>query len=153
MRDLSTIVSAGVGPIIVISACGLLCLAFYNRLSAVVSRVRAFQREILRETEGLKRAELLAMLHDQTSHSLRRARLIRLTLFCLLTTIACLAVCSLCLGLTVYCQTLLVPAAVCFVAGLASLLVGILVAMVELKASLDPVELESRFMAQLAEEA
>ncbi len=151
MRDLSTIVSAGVGPIIVISACGLLCLAFYNRLAAVVSRVRAFQRERLREAEGLNRAELLAMLEEQTAHCLRRAHLIRRTLFCLLTTIACLSVCSLALGLTVFWQALFLPAAIAFCAGLCSLLTAILFAMAELQAALDPVELESRFVTQLAE--
>src|SRR5437868_2476989 len=40
MNDWSKVISAGVGPIIAISACGLLCLAFYNRLAAVVTLLR-----------------------------------------------------------------------------------------------------------------
>jgi hypothetical protein len=43
--DWFKIVSAGVAPIIVISACGLLCLAFYNALDPVDLESR-FVREI-----------------------------------------------------------------------------------------------------------
>src|SRR5580765_5643914 len=99
MTDWSKIISAGVGPIIVISACGLLCLAFYNRLAAVVTRLRLFDRERLVEHEALARQrrtespddialvrhqELLGALEIQTRHVTRRARLIRRTLICLL---------------------------------------------------------------------
>ena len=52
MGDWSNIITAGVGPVIVISACGLLCLAFYNRLAAVVTRLRGFHRERLHEHEA-----------------------------------------------------------------------------------------------------
>src|SRR3954454_19047521 len=123
MDNWTRIISAGVGPIIVISACGLLCLAFYNRLAAVVTRLRAFHREQLHEQEALARSrqnggqneaqddggaadlirhqEVLGMLSVQIEHVTRRARLIRYTLACLLLTIACLAACSLAVGLTI----------------------------------------------------
>src|SRR5437762_11515453 len=81
MTDWSKVISAGVGPIIVISACGLLCLAFYNRLAAVVTRLRAFDRERLHEQEALadksrggdeaaavRHRELLGLLEVQTRH-------------------------------------------------------------------------------------
>src|SRR5436853_6699264 len=89
VTDWSRIVSAGVVPIIVISACGLLCLAFYNRLAAIVTRLRAFHRERLAEQDALHRArsanppdelhivrrqEILGMLDVQTQAILRRAR-------------------------------------------------------------------------------
>src|SRR6478735_6266049 len=105
MPDLSKVVGVGVGPIIVISACGLLCSTFYNRITNVITRLRAFQRERLaeqnaldRETdEGVKsrRIELLALLETQTDKLVYRVRLIRRTLFCLLVTIASLVLCSL----------------------------------------------------------
>src|SRR5437763_8870679 len=98
MLDLSKVVSAGVGPIIVISACGLLCSTFYNRIANVITRLRAFQRERLaeqalldRETDDAARArrhELLAVLSAQTDSLMRRVRLLRRVLFCLLCTIA-----------------------------------------------------------------
>src|SRR6476659_7828743 len=106
------IITAGVGPIIVISACGLLCLAFYNRLAAVVTRLRAFHRAHLHDQDALAAArerqpqdeaavvrhhEVIGMLDVQIRRVTRRAKLIRRTLICLLLTIACLAVCSMCL--------------------------------------------------------
>src|SRR3954471_18484391 len=124
MQDWSKIISAGVGPIIVISACGLLCLAFYNRLAAVVTRLRSFHRERLHEQDALDREmanptadelalvrhrELLGMLEVQTRHVIRRARWIRRTLACLLVTIGCLACCSLCVGLSTFVCTLIYP--------------------------------------------
>src|SRR5881392_3260320 len=108
MYDWLKVITAGVGPIIVISACGLLCLAFYNRLAAVVTRLRAFDRERLHEQEALAREmrsptpdefaqvrhrELIGMLEVQTRHVIRRAHFIRRTLGCLLMTIICLALC------------------------------------------------------------
>src|SRR5215831_2967718 len=107
MADWSRIIAAGVGPIIVISACGLLCLALYNRLAAVVTRLRAFHRERLHEQEALNHArkqvpadetamvmhlEVLGMLETQTRHVTRRAKLIRNALACLLACVACLAI-------------------------------------------------------------
>src|SRR5439155_15110701 len=107
--DLSKVVSAGVGPIVVISACSLLCSTFYNRMTNVITRLRAFQRERMaeqalldRETDDAFRArrqELLTVLHTQTDSLIRRVRLIRKTLFSLLGTIAALVFCSMSLGL------------------------------------------------------
>src|SRR5215212_1794493 len=111
-QDWPRVVSASVVPVVIISACGLLCLAFYNRLSSLVSRLRAFHRERLAEQERLdqrrdggagagSRTLLLEVLEEQTVHLLRRARLVRATLACLLSTIACLTACSLLSGLSV----------------------------------------------------
>ena len=59
MHDWSKIITAGTAPIIVISACGLLCLAFYNRLAAVVTRLRSFHRERLIAHDALDSVRLL----------------------------------------------------------------------------------------------
>ncbi|MGE5611385.1 MAG: DUF2721 domain-containing protein [Bacillota bacterium] len=164
MQDWSKIISAGVGPIIVISACGLLCLAFYNRLAAVVTRLRAFQRERLHEQEALarqrgseqpdavatvKHQELLGALQVQTQHVIHRARMIRRTLFCLLLTIACLSLCSMAVGLSIMWPSLIYVAAPLFIVGLGLLLIGVIFAMVEMKYALDPVELESQFVTEM----
>lgn len=133
--DLSKVVSAGVGPIIVISACGLLCSAFYNRMTNVITRLRAFQRERLAEQTHLdretdpamraKRQELLAMLSSQTDSLVRRVHYIRRTIFCILCTIASLVLCSMTLGLSVFVPGLIVVAVTMFVLGLTLLLAGI----------------------------
>jgi Protein of unknown function (DUF2721) len=54
-QEWTSIISLSVLPVVIISACGLLSLAFYGRLAAVVSRLRGFQREILVEQEKLER--------------------------------------------------------------------------------------------------
>lgn len=167
MENLSRIISAGTGPIIIISACGLLCLAFYNRLSGLVSRLRLFHRERLKEQEDLenlgdrhsgdKRAsasiamhhELLEALEMQTAHLMRRAHLIHKALTCFLLTIACLSVCSLILGLSVLWEDLIVASVVFFVVGMILLIVGVVYAMKELHKALQPVELESEFVTEI----
>jgi len=163
----SRIISAGVGPIIVISACGLLCLAFYNRLAAVVTRLRGFHRERLAEQEALRltrqgedadevaavrHQEMLGMLEIQTQRVTRRAKLIRSTLTFLLLTIICLALCSLALGLSILAPSLLYAAAGLFIAGLILLVAGVSFAVIEMRSALDPIELESRFVQEIVEQ-
>jgi hypothetical protein len=167
MDDPSRIISAGVGPIIVISACGLLCLAFYNRLAAVVTRLRGFHRERLAEQDALHRArqdkdaddvttvrhqEMLGMLEVQTRRVTRRARLIRSTLILLLLTIICLALCSLTLGLSILRPELIYVAVGLFITGLILLIIGVSFAVIEMRTALDPIELESRFVQEIVEQ-
>ena len=157
--DLSRVVSAGVGPIIVISACGLLSSTFYNRMTNVVSRLRAFQRERLAEQNLLeketddalraRRCEMLDLLGQQTESLVKRVRLIRRTLFCLLSTIASLVLCSLSLGLAaVWGIVPMLFAIGFFVIGLGTLLGAIGFAMMDLKMSMDPVVLETSFVSK-----
>src|SRR3982751_514336 len=167
MDEWTKVISAGVGPIIVISACGLLCLAFYNRLAAVVTRLRAFHREQFQVQETLARLrrtpdadelalvrnqEVGGMLEVQTQRVTRRAHLIRRTLTCLLLTIALLAACSLAVGLSTVWPAAVYAAVPLFVLGLLLLIAGVLFALLELRSAVDPVEIESRFIRQLADD-
>ena len=169
--DWSRIVSASVVPVVIISACGLLCLAFYNRLASLVSRLRAFHRERLAAQEQLDRLRatdgstggtgatgatashtlLLEVLEDQTASLLRRARLVRTTLVCLLCTIACLTVCSLLSGLGAAWPPAALGAVALFVAGMGLMLAAVVFDILELRRALDPVELETQFVAGLTE--
>jgi len=98
----------------------LLCLALYNRLASMVSRLRGFQRERLKEyqeyaehvrtgSEDASTLELhqrmLDMLEVQTRRVYRRARLMRFAIMFLLSAVAALTLCSLTTGMA-----LLVPA-------------------------------------------
>jgi hypothetical protein len=168
MIEWSRIISAGLAPIIVISACGLLCLAFYNRLAAVVTRVRQFQRELLHEQEALAKLrrsssndedaelvrhyEIVGMLRVQSEHVFRRAKLIQSCLFCLLLTILLLTGCSLALCASVVWPATMITAAVFFAGGLLSMVAGILFAMMELRHALDPITLEAAFVTELSRE-
>lgn len=161
MMDWSKILTASVAPIVIISACGLLCLAFYNRLAAIVSRLRTFQRERLHEQDGLAQANALApqdeaqqmaavrhqrmldILDLQTKHVLRRAHLIQRTLMCLLATIGCLIMVSLASGLSLVWPEAMYIASAAFVVGMVLMLAGIVYAMLELSVALDPIEEES----------
>ena len=104
----SKIVVASIAPVVVISASGLLCLAFYNRLAAIVSRLRAVQRERLQELKLFRAASasgdssameshgrFLNNLAQQTGTIIKRAHLIRFTLLCLLGAISFLITSSL----------------------------------------------------------
>ena len=168
--DLPKVVAASVVPVVIISACGLLCLAFYSRLAAVVSRLRVFHRERLHEQDLLDRhgaaaisdpaaadaaarhARLLDVLEEQTDHVARRARLIRSTLLCLLSTIGCLTLCSMLTGLSIIAPPAAVFAIALFFAGMLLLLAAVGLAIAELRQALDPVELESQFVASLADD-
>lgn len=152
-----SIISMSVVPVVIISACGLLSLAFYARLSAVVSRLRGFQREMLVEQEKLARtgaveeARLLAVLRTQTRQVTRRAKLIRLALTFFLFAVALLIICSLLLVASWFVYQAAFFAAAFFVLGLLSMLGGIIVAMLELQGALQPVELETRYVSSAVE--
>ena len=148
-----SMISMSVVPVVIISACGLLSLAFYARLAAVVSRLRGFQREMLREQEklgrkgGVEEARLIEVLRTQTEQVTKRARLIRLTLWFLLVAVALLILCSLTLAASWFVRPAAILAAVLFLLGLLSMLGGIIAAMLELRGALQPVELETRFVS------
>jgi len=150
----TSIISLSVLPVVIISACGLLSLAFYGRLAAVVSRLRGFQREILVEQEKFERtgsvgeARLLDMLRRQTEQVKRRARLIRSALMFFLSAVGLLILCSLALAFTWYARAATLFAAVFFVLGLCSMQGGIIAALTELRGALEPVELETRFVSR-----
>jgi hypothetical protein len=154
--DLSRSISSAVVPVVIISACGLLSLAFYNRMAAIVSRLRGFQRERLKErmaSAGTKHTHgLLEHLELQTSHVKRRAKLIRLAIFFLLLTIMLLIVCSLMLGLSALVPQTMYIAIPLLLLGLISMLCSMIAAMMELKAALQPVELESQFVTDVLHE-
>jgi hypothetical protein len=156
--DLSRIITSAVVPVVIISACGLLALAFYNRLAAIVSRLRAFQRERLLERERIENSDspngrrMLEHLELQTARVKRRANLIRLTLLFLLLTIGQLIGTCLMLGLSVVAPKAIYIAVCLFVLGLLSMLCSTIAAALELKGALEPVELESQFVSDVLRE-
>jgi len=153
----TSIISVSVVPVVIISACGLLSLAFYGRLAALVARLRTFQREMLREQEkwareGLAEQQLLIeVLRTQILRVTERARLIRLALLFFLSTVGLLIICSLALTLSWFFPAAMLFAAVFFVVGLLAMFGGVIAAMLELRDSLEQVEFEGRFVIQAVE--
>jgi hypothetical protein len=160
--DWTKAVSGAVLPVVLISACSLMSLAFYNRLAAIVGRLRTFQREGLKKLDEIQmhgdahpsaqRARRLIDLQvSQTNQVLRRARFLRCTLVCLLTAIGLLLLSSMGLGLgAIISGSLILPSVICFFGGAAFVLVAVVFAIAELRAALAPIEMESEFVRELA---
>jgi len=156
MDSVSKIIQLLVAPVVMISAGGLIALALYNRLAAIVSRSRAFHRErhevirelsshtleeqTTRETAELRRRVLV--LDGQIPRVLRRARLVRTALLWLLCSMLCMLGCSLALGLSLLWPLAAWVALALFVAGVLCAMVCVALAMRELFRSLEPAVLE-----------
>jgi hypothetical protein len=150
------VIQSFVAPVVMVSANGLLCLAFYNRLSALASRSRAMNKERFdlvaqllalraKGAVGLEpeHLELRIATLDEIGHQLfDRARWIRRTLMSLLISVLCMLACSLCLGLSTLAEAIAAIAPWLFVAGIISMMIGILAAIEELRRSLRPLLFE-----------
>ena len=158
----SRMVSASVAPVVIISASALLCLAFYNRLAAIVARFRAVQRERLElharlesnsaqlpAGAALRETCIMESLSEQTIRILRRARLIRDTLLSLLTVIALLVISSLLNGVAIFWPGAAIASAVFFVAGMSMLLTAVACAAAEVILALGPAEMEAGVVSEL----
>ncbi|HSX13301.1 MAG TPA: DUF2721 domain-containing protein [Chlamydiales bacterium] len=159
----SQVISLAVAPVVIISACGLLCLTFYNRLAFVVGRLRNLQRERLLEYKELFKLEkssekarsinhLLKGLKEQTAQVMKRAALLRKCLFFQLGTIGSLVLCCLTIGFNLYYPFFEFAVLFFFGSGLLLLLCSLMFAFIELGRSLFPVKLESDFIEDLTKE-
>lgn len=154
----SRMVASSVSPVVVISASALLSLALYNRLAAIISRLRAVQRERLHIQEHLESChgdaadlnqKVLQGLADQTLHIRSRARLIRNSLLCLLAAIASLVLCSLFTGIMTLYESVTPAAAAFFILGILLVLASVTFAATELIRALAPAELETDLVTRL----
>jgi len=84
----------------------------------------------------------IAVCRDQVDQILKRARLIRAAVFCLLLTVMLMLVCSLCLGISLWMIDFGSIALFPLIAGMLSMMAGIGLVMLELKHALDPVAVE-----------
>lgn len=160
------IIPSAVVPVVIISACGLLCLTFYNRLAFIVTRLRSLQRERLSEYKELFRLEdekkgklqrqetehFLHFLEHQTADVLKRALYLRNCLLCLILAIFSLVLTSLSIGLSLFYPSLDGIVLIFFVLGLFLLLYGLYFAVKEIMISLQPIKLESEFVQRLIKE-
>jgi hypothetical protein len=165
-EEWSRVLAASVAPVVIISACALLCLAFYNRLAAIITRLRAVQRERLeiqerlssmsqRDVEhlaALRQTTILESLAEQSVEIQKRAKLIRATLLCLLLAILTLIISSLLNGLTIVWPGGAYASAVAFITGMLLLFAGITCAVKEMLTALDPAHLELTVVAELTGE-
>lgn len=163
MRTWNEMISASVVPVVIISACGLLCLAFYNRLGVVVARLRSLQRERLveykelfvleeKKSSSLKIQDAQQFLHSlelQTAEVMKRAMFLRNCIFCLIGAICILILTSLLIGISVVFPAIGVIAMCFFILGLLLVFYGLIFALKEIKIALDPIKMESGFIQRL----
>ncbi len=154
--DVLKVIQMLVAPVVIISANGLICLALYNRLAAIVTRARTFTKERfdsvtrlsalpLEHQNGIEARRLrqrIDALDDQVRHILSRARIVRNALLLLLTTVVSMLICSIFLGMSILVDWLALTSLAVFVAGLLVMIAGVVLAMVELARALEPVTLE-----------
>jgi len=154
-----------IAPVVMISANGLICLAFYNRMGAVMGRTRAFHKErydlaarlASLDTEEYReeaahvrrRMRVLGQLCDRM---VMRARLLRNSLWLLLTTILFMLGCSIDLGLLPYWPHIGWLAPLLFVAGVVAMAAGVGLAMLELGYSISALKFEGEMMSEFDEE-
>lgn len=160
MNNAVQIVQAFVVPIVVISANGLLCLALYNRLAAVVNRARTINKERFDVAHRLaamaeERHSSLEALHlrerDEVLHELGhqlydRSRMLRDSLIFLLITVLAMIGCSLSLGMMGLWAPFAWVALALFVTGMLVMLLGIVRAIQELLGALNPLIFEHEMM-------
>lgn len=150
MRDL-------LAPVAMISANGLICLALYNRLTAIIGRLRLFHKErfevqtaliddLAREEQRHSTDVLLRHLESlerQCGLITRRARWLRNALLMMLLGTMGMLASSLVLGLTHLWPALDSFGLGLFVAGILCMLIGIGFALCELMSSLGSLLIES----------
>jgi hypothetical protein len=150
------IIQSSVAPVVMVSANGLLCLAYYNRISSLANRSRAMNKErfdlvsqlsALQATgaKGLEpeHLELRIATLDEVGHQiLARAKWVRRTLMCLLVSILLMLSCSLSLALASIVEAMDVVAPWLFVLGILAMMAGIIAALEELRRTLTPLWFE-----------
>ena len=135
-----------------ISACGLVTLAIYNRLGVILARIRAFHQQKIELLEKLELHEsekqplLLAMLDSQIAAVAVKARVIQKGLRCLLAAIASFLVCSLFSGASILHTWFGMISLAMGILGVCLFLAGLSWAMRELTLSLTPLEEETAYL-------
>lgn len=150
--DISPLLTASVTPVVLISACGLITLALYNRLGAILARLRAFHQqklELLKKMQDLESDEshtLLGMVDSQIEKVTLKAKVIQKGLYCLLSAVVAFLFCSLFAAVAVLNKQFSVIALGMHFIGLLLFLSGIGWAIRELTLSITPLDEENAYL-------
>lgn len=154
--DAAHLLSVSATPVVLISACGLVTLALYSRLGAILARIRAFHQqkiELLKELDkredGGQEHMLLSLIDSQIAKVTVKAKVIQNGLYCLLCAILALLLCSLLAAAAALHESVGVAALGMYVLGVSLFLAGIGWAIRELTLSLTPLEEESAYLDRL----
>jgi hypothetical protein len=153
--DTSYLLSVSATHVVLISACGLVTLALYNRMGAILARIRAFHQQKIELLENRFKHEkteqqmLLDMLDSQIVGVTAKARALQKGLTCLLAAIAAFVICSLFGGAPVLQEWFGIAALGMGFLGISLFLFGLGWAMWELMLSLTPLEEETAYLEVL----
>ena len=147
-------------PVVMISACGLLCLAQFARLTAITGRIRVFNHERLMirteitqcsdaSRQGVLR-ERASGLKLQVERLLSHAYMVQRALMFLVSCIICMVLSSLTFGLAVLWKPASIGAIVLFVMGLLFVLAGMITVLLELRQACRLVAFETENIARFA---
>ncbi len=134
-----------------ISACGLLCLAQYARLAAIVGRLHQFHRERFdvfvkaSNGEGSEKQVLTNRFEgigEQADHILERVYMTRQILMCLIFCVLFMIASSLAIGMSLMVGWFQCFTVGFFILGVLSMSAAMAIALVELRYSLREVEYE-----------
>jgi hypothetical protein len=150
--DISRSLSASVTPVVLISACGLITLALYNRLGAILARLRVFHQQkldllkSLRSSEPADAQQLFEMVDLQIVKVTRKAKTVRNGLYCLLSAVVAFLFCSLFAAASVMREELSILALTAHIVGLLLFVAGVCWAICELMLSIAPVDDQSNYL-------
>lgn len=151
--DVSHLLSVSVTPVVLVSACGLITLALYNRLGAILARIRAFHQQKIELLQTLDNRQgedwhmlLLQMLDTQIAKVTIKAKTIQKGLYCLLSAVLAFFLCSVLSAAAVLYEPLGMVALAMHFLGLVLCFVGIGWAIRELTLSLTPLQEESAYL-------
>lgn len=150
--DVTQLLSASVAPVVLISACGLITLALYNRLGAILGRLRTCherQFQLLKEIDvaesSLARSQL-EVVESQIEKVTSKARMVQKGLFCLLASVVAFLSCSFFSALGVWSADFGVVAVIVYFLGLLLFAAGIGWAIRELTMSITPLDEVNLFL-------
>lgn len=163
VEQIQHLIQVVLAPVVLISANGLICLALFNRLSALTNRARTFHKEWFdiyselaeqtsdeAESNGTRHLnERIKILDAQWHRMIARARLLRNSLCCLLITVLAMLGCSMALGLASVAAAMGVLALVLFYGGVLVMMTGIVLALIELVRALDPLKMEHAMIHEI----
>lgn len=144
MSDGLRLLQAFLAPAILISAAALLLLSLNARLMGIVGRLRQFHREQRQAALAGRTAEAEALASQIVSVE-RRAEQIRRAFLLILLSLAGTILTCLLLGLGLYWPPAQILAVAAFVAGIVSMLVGVLYYIAEVLVALSSVREEAHF--------
>jgi hypothetical protein len=150
--DISQLLTASVTPVVLISACGLITLALYNRLGAILTRLRAFHQqklELLKQLDDRESDEsytLLRMVDSQIEKVTLKAKVVQKGLYCLLSAAVAFLLCSTFAAVAVLNEQFSMIALGMHFVGLLLFLSGIGWAIRELTLSIMPLDEENAYL-------